>query len=382
MGPKKHKQTGRYNESNDIYTPYFYITTNNRYDALSNQMDYSPRKDAATVMHGQRSTKKLKNPHYTDIVQNNNYTEYPLMASKNGKNHHTYKSVNRLEENMKLQLEPVNIPVVINGCVLGTKNTSTIPIKKEVPLNESILKDLYDELLEDRSSIPNDKKHKVLIIGDSHLREYSANIKTYLSDQFQVNGFIKPGAGTKIILGQITNEIENLLTSDFIILSCGSNDVGRIGLGEIFSDIVNFIKKVTHTKVILLTIPVRYDLEGENSNINNEIVKFNMKLSKLSKLFSHLHVLDVDDNRHFYTKHGFHLNGLGKKKTSLKLAHLIFSIIKKINNLSSNIIPMGYYEIQSQLPKQTCSTDDTLPQNITEGSRSKRIRKKASNKNK
>jgi hypothetical protein len=70
----------------------------------------------------------------------------------------------------------------------------------------------------------------------SHLREYSANLKTYLSDQFQVSGFIKTGAGTKIILGQTTNGIENLLTNDFIILSCGCNDVGRVRLGEVFSD--------------------------------------------------------------------------------------------------------------------------------------------------
>jgi hypothetical protein len=76
---------------------------------------------------------------------------------------------------------------------------------------------------------------------------------------------------------------------------------------------VDFLKRVTHTKVVLLTIPVRHDLEGENSGINNEIAKFNMKLSKLSKLFSHLHVLDIDDSRHFYTKHGFHLNCLGKR---------------------------------------------------------------------
>jgi hypothetical protein len=29
-------------------------------------------------------------------------------------------------------------------------------------------------------------------------------------------------------------------------------------------------------------------------------------------------VLDIDDNRHFYTKHGFHLNGLGEKEDSTK----------------------------------------------------------------
>jgi hypothetical protein len=278
-------------------------------------VDYPPRKDVTSVMHGQRPTKKLKNPHHTEIVQTKHYIEYHSMAPKNGNNHHIYEPVNGQEVNMKPQLDnlqPENILVVINGCVLETKNSSTIPIKKGVSLTNNILNDLYVKLLEDKSSIPNDMKHKVLIIGDSHLREYSANIKTYL-----VSGFITPGAGTKIILGQTTNEIENLLASDFIILSCGSNDVGRVRLGEVFSDIFDFLKKGTHKKIILQTIPVRPDLEGENSSINNEIAKFNMKLSKLSKLFSHLHVLDIDDNRHFYTKHGFHLISLGKKMVSL-----------------------------------------------------------------
>jgi hypothetical protein len=189
-------------------------------------------------MHGQRPPKKLKNPHHTEIVQAKHYIGYRSMAPKNG-NNHTYEPVNGQEVNMKPQLdnfEPENIPVVIDGCVLETKNSSTIPIKTEVCLTKNILNDLYVKLLEDRSGIPNDMKHKVLIIGDSHLREYSANIRTYLSDQFQVSGFIKSGVGTKIILRQTTNEIENILTSDFIILSCGSNDVGRVRLGEVFSD--------------------------------------------------------------------------------------------------------------------------------------------------
>jgi hypothetical protein len=296
------------------------------------------------------------------------------MVSKNVKNHHVFKSVNGSERNMEPQLdnlEPVNIPVVINGCVL-----ESAPRRKEVPYNRNILKELHIELLENKLSIPSDSKHKVLIIGDSHLREYSANMNAYLSEQIQVSGIIKPGAGTKIILGQITNEIEKLSSSDFIILSCGSNDLGRVRLCEVFSDIHDFIKRVSHTNIILLTIPVRYDQKGVNNNDNNEIVKFNMKLSKLSKLFSHLHVFNIDDNKLFFTKHGYHLNGFGKRLLLLKLANLIFSLIKKIRNKNTNIIPMGYYEIQSQLPKQTNSIDDILPQDIPGSSRSKRIRKK------
>jgi hypothetical protein len=76
VGPKEHKNTGKSSEPKDIYTPYFQISTNNRYAALSNLMDYPPSK-ITSVMHGQRPTK--------------NYIEYRLMAPKN-RNNHQYKT--------------------------------------------------------------------------------------------------------------------------------------------------------------------------------------------------------------------------------------------------------------------------------------------------
>jgi hypothetical protein len=79
--PKKHKNTGRNSEPKDIYRSYFHITTDNRYDALSNLMDYPPSK-VTSVMHGQRLTKKLKIPHHTEIVQTKHYIEYRSMAPK------------------------------------------------------------------------------------------------------------------------------------------------------------------------------------------------------------------------------------------------------------------------------------------------------------
>jgi hypothetical protein len=42
-------------------------------------------------------------------------------------------------------------------------------------------------------------KHKVVILGDSHLRGSVMSIKDHLSNNFEVTGFIKPGAG----VGQI-----------------------------------------------------------------------------------------------------------------------------------------------------------------------------------
>jgi hypothetical protein len=99
-----------------------------------------------------------------------------------------------------------------------------------------------------------------------------------------------------------------------------------------------------------------------------------MKISKLSKLFPHFHVVNSEDNRLFYTKHAYHLNGVGKK-ILLKFANLIFSLIKKISNMNTNIIPMGYYEMQTQSPKQINSMDDTLFQDRANKFRSRRVRK-------
>lgn len=207
--------------------------------------------------------------------------------------------------------EPKKIPVIVNGCTSETRAISAVSKNEEVYSTQNTFSDLYGKLLDNKTSTPIFTKHKVLLIGDSHLRGYSENMKLYLNDQFQVSGFIKPGAETKTILEQTTKEIDNLLSTDFIILSCGSNDIGRVRLNVVLSDIIGFIKKVIHTKVILLTIPVRHDLRGANISINKEITKFNKRLCKMAKLYSHLSVLEIDENRQYYTKHGLHLNGLG-----------------------------------------------------------------------
>jgi hypothetical protein len=113
-------------------------------------------------------------------------------------------------------------------------------------------------------------------------------------------------------------------------------------------------------------------LEGTNSSINKEITKFNEKLCKLGKLFSHLSVPEIDENRHYYTKHGFHLNCLGKKILKLNLALLIFPLIKKASKLCINITPLGYYEAQSQITSCSPTVNHTLPQSIVESIKIKR----------
>jgi hypothetical protein len=216
-------------------------------------------------------------------------------------NQHRYDSANYQEVNNK----PQNIPTIVNGYVSVSKD------KKVFSFNNS--KELYSKLQNSKNNLSKSSKHKILLLGNSHLKGCSENVKIHVNDKFQVCGYIKPGAGVKGILEQPPKDIDNLLTKDFIVLCCGSNDVGKIKLSTVFNDLINFIKRVTHTNVIVLTVPHRHDLKGSHSTINNEIITFNIKLLKLSKLFPHLSVIEINETRNLYTNHGLHMNHQGKE---------------------------------------------------------------------
>jgi hypothetical protein len=64
---------------------------------------------------------------------------------------------------------------------------------------------------------------------------------------------------------------------------------------------------------------------------------------------------------HYYTEHGFHLNGLGEKIVTCNLALLIFSLTKRASNLSISIKPLGYYEAQSKITSCSPAVNHILP---------------------
>jgi hypothetical protein len=145
----------------------------------------------------------------------------------------------------------------------------------------------------------------------------------------------------------------------------------------VFNNVINFIKRVSHTKVVLLTVPYRHNLKGPNITLNDEISNLNRKLLKLKKLFPHISVVEINEKRHLYTKHGLHLNRLGKEILSLNLAHHIFSLIEKENNFNTNIIALRYYEVQSRTTSSFVNQlFPSAPAEIVENTSVKRIRKK------
>jgi hypothetical protein len=135
-------------------------------------MDFpSSTEDDASEMQGNKSVKeKLKIHRDTDNAQTRHYINHNIGVPKKVNNQYRYEPVNVQEDNAK----PKNIPTIINGCVSASKDEKV-----------SYLNELYVKLLSSKNSLSKASKHKVLLIGDSHLRGYSENIKLHLNDQFQ-----------------------------------------------------------------------------------------------------------------------------------------------------------------------------------------------------
>jgi hypothetical protein len=85
--------------------------------------------------------------------------------------------------------------------------------------------------------------------------------------------------------------------------------------------------------------------------------------------------VEVNENRHLYTKHGLHLSDLGKEILSFNLVLHIF--IEKENKFSTNVRALSYYGLQPR----TISSSVNQPFPLTsvesvENTSVKHIRKK------
>jgi hypothetical protein len=58
----------------------------------------------------------------------------------------------------------------------------------------------------------------------------------------------------------------------------------------------------------------------ETSCVNKEIQIFNRKLRKFTKVFKHVTIIELNNNRETFTRHGLHLNKLGKQQIAKQMA--------------------------------------------------------------
>jgi len=136
---------------------------------------------------------------------------------------------------------------------------------------------------------------------------------------------VKPGAGSGTLVNSTTSDITNLTKNDVVIVCGGANDVAKNNPKTALRHIRNFINSNNHTNIILISVPHRYDLM-QSSCVNNEIRSFNRKLVKSVRAFKHASVLEMTSDRNHFTKHGLHLNSLGKEVLSKQIVSHVYAI--------------------------------------------------------
>jgi hypothetical protein len=62
---------------------------------------------------------------------------------------------------------------------------------------------------------------------------------------------------------------------------------------------------------MILAIPLRHDLV-EYSCVNRAIQAFNYKFKKVANSSNYVTIMECNYNREYFTKHGMHLNRIGK----------------------------------------------------------------------
>ena len=112
--------------------------------------------------------------------------------------------------------------------LLGTGNSPTI-VNGQIPesYGNKAMNKRIKTVGKGISESPHNMDHKVLIIGDSHMRNCAADVQSSIKTNFAVQGVVKPGAGTNILVNSVKNEVKDLSKKDMVVFCGGTNDIGK-----------------------------------------------------------------------------------------------------------------------------------------------------------
>ena len=147
-----------------------------------------------------------------------------------------------------------------------------------------------------------------------------ALLKLKLSAEYEVIGFTNPGSTMKAIKEPAMAKIDQLTKEDIVVLWGGSNDVAKNNSLSGMKHILDLAINADHTNVIQLSVPHRHDLVNE-SCVNKEVRIFNNNLRNRLRRFNNVKVIEVPNERNFYTKHGQHLTFRRLTSTIVDVPH-------------------------------------------------------------
>jgi hypothetical protein len=103
------------------------------------------------------------------------------------------------------------------------------------------------------------KKQKIMILGDSHARNYATELQNNLCVTFEVSTFVKPVVGMSVITDTVKKEIENLNNEDVLVVGGGASDTSKNDFKGAMKHICNCVEKRKKTNILIANIPHRQD---------------------------------------------------------------------------------------------------------------------------
>jgi hypothetical protein len=103
------------------------------------------------------------------------------------------------------------MPILMNGHVRSNKKKDFRQCENDkLSYIQDILWESSRKLRVNKEEFTNDvRKHKVLLVGDSHVHGCAAYMKVFLNNQFEVCGYVKPGALSKMVMESAKSDIKN-----------------------------------------------------------------------------------------------------------------------------------------------------------------------------
>ena len=246
------------------------------------------------------------------------------------------------------------IPTLVNG--VTNVNLPSVTVPKYSDSKKNLIHNLRETInVLNKKMCTHSKNHKIILIGDSNIKGYACNLKSLLNNSYEFYSIVKPGSTTS----ELKESAIELSHGDVIIICSGTNDYEQYKFSLTLHNIMNYVKNNSHTNIILMNVPYRYDIPNSIS-VNKIISVLNRKLQNLVKVFPHTSFLKTDTDRNLFMNHGLHLNKLGKQLVHHLIASHLYSIFEQ---KTSHPITLGWHEKQED-KSITCDGNQVLTSNM------------------
>jgi len=306
----------------------FTIPTSNRYTVLStysNQQHNEPSPTSHSVLpprnYLRKSTNYSTKPHWEKSLSRTFTNSHPV---RHPDNHNLHKLEN--------EDEAQTIPIIVNGVAMKTNSKHNMEMINTPfdPINDCInnLSDTINNY--NRSILSSTGVHKVVVIGDSHIKGFENLLRSKLNKGYNVFSLVQPGSNSNILKESVKETVKKLSQDDFLVISSGTNDFDSDNFASTFQNLRDYLISINYMNILLLNIPYRFDLP--NHSAVNKIFMLNKKLQKLVRILPHTKFLDSINDRQLFTRHGLHHNKLGKYLvTSQIVCHILATFQHRVS---------------------------------------------------